>query len=200
MRRRLFQAAVLTGLMTIASAPSADMRSPGELLAFNCAGCHGFNGHSVGPDIPSLAGFPEDYFVYTMMDYKDGSRFGTIMERIAWGYTEEDFQAMAEFYAAQPYIPAQQEYDAALAARGAEVHDAQCNTCHSEGGTYPEPDTAQIAGQWKPYLRDTFADFMENRRPQPRGMERRMDALTAEDIEALLHYYASQQDPEAFVH
>ena len=200
MRRKLLMAAVVTGLMTIGSTLSADLRAPGDVLAFQCAGCHGFNGHSVGPDIPSLAGFPKDYFVQTMMDYKEGRRFGTIMDRVAWGYTQQDFEAMAEFFAAQPYLPAPQEFDAALAERGADVHDRQCSSCHSEGGTYPEPDSAQLAGQWKGYLRDTFEDFLERGRPQPRGMERRMTALSAEDVEALLHYYASQQDPAAFVH
>jgi cytochrome subunit of sulfide dehydrogenase len=200
MRRTLLKVAVLTGLMTIGSAASGETAVSGELLAFQCAGCHGFNGHSVGPDIPSLAGFPEEYFVQTMMAYKEGKRFGTIMERIAWGYTEEQFEAMSEFFAAQPYQPALQDFDQELATRGADLHDQQCNSCHSEGGTFPEDDTAPIAGQWKNYLRDSFEDFREQRRPQPRGMERRLNALTAEDHEALLHYYASQQDPAAFAH
>ena len=201
MRRALFKAAVLTGLMAMGSALSAsDLRSPADTLAWQCAGCHGFNGHSVGPDIPSLAGFPEDYFIYTMIDYQTGDRFGTVMERIAWGYTEEEFEAMAKFFAAQPFLPAIQDFDPALAERGAAVHAANCESCHSQSGTYPEPDSAQLAGQWMPYMRDTFDDFLNDRRPQPRGMQRRMEEASAEDLEALLHYYASHQDPAAFVH
>jgi cytochrome subunit of sulfide dehydrogenase len=200
MRPILLNAAVLTGLLMIGPSASADAPVSGDLLAYQCAGCHGFNGHSVGPDIPSLAGFPEEYFVQTMMDYKEGKRFGTIMERIAWGYTEEQFEAMAEFFAAQPYQPAPQEFDQELAERGAAVHDQQCNNCHSEGGTYAEADTAPIAGQWQNYLRDSFEDFLAQRRPQPRGMERRLTALSAEEIETLVHYYASQQDPAAYAH
>ncbi len=200
MRRNMIKAVLITGLLAMASTANAEPPVSGELLAFQCAGCHGFNGHSVGPATPSLAGFPKEYFVDTMMAYKQGDRHATIMDRVAWGYTREQFEAMAEFFAAQPFIPARQEFDAELAASGAAIHDQHCNTCHSEGGTYPEPDTAQIAGQWAPYLRDSFEDFLVNDRPQPRGMQRRLNGLSAEDIEALVHYYASQQDPAAYVH
>ncbi|AHE99577.1 sulfide dehydrogenase [Thioalkalivibrio paradoxus ARh 1] len=198
MRRTRLKAIVVAGLLTAGSAAVAD-NTPmsGQMLAFQCAGCHGYNGHSVGPATPSLAGFPKEYFVDSMMAYKDGSRYATIMDRVAMGYTEEQFEAMAEFFAAQPYLPAQQDYDPELAERGAEIHDQHCNTCHSEGGRYPEPDTAPIAGQWMPYLRDSFEDFRDHGRWQPRGMERRL--LSVDDLEALVHYYGSQQDPAAYV-
>jgi cytochrome subunit of sulfide dehydrogenase len=178
----------------------ADENASSELPAFQCAGCHGFNGHSVGPATPSLAGFPTEYFVETMIAYKEGQRFATIMDRVSWGYTREDFETMAEFFAAQPYLPARQKFDADLAARGAAIHEAQCNSCHSEGGTFPEADTPPIAGQWAPYLRDSFEDFLVHERPQPRGMQRRLNALSADDIEALVQYYASLQDPAAYAH
>lgn len=201
MRRKMLMAVVSASLLAAGFSAAADEpRVSGELMAYQCAGCHGFNGHSVGPDIPSLAGFPKDYFVTTMTDYKEGRRPATVMNRVGWGYSTEDFEAMADFFAAQPFLPAKQDFDPALAERGAAVHDQQCNSCHSEGGTYPEAESAQLAGQWMPYLRDTFEDFLERGRPQPRGMQRRMEALSAEDREALLHYYASQQDPAAFVH
>jgi cytochrome subunit of sulfide dehydrogenase len=201
MRRNMLRAALIGGLLTLGATAVADEpRVSGELMAYQCAGCHGFNGHSVGPDIPSLAGFPKDYFVQTMTDYKEGRRPATVMNRVGWGYSVEDFEAMGDFFAAQPFLPAKQDFDAALAERGAAVHDQNCSSCHSAGGTYPEPDSAQLAGQWIPYLRDTFEDFLERGRPQPRGMQRRMEGLSAEDREALFHYYASQQDPAAFVH
>ncbi len=200
MRKKLLTATALTGLLMFAPGASADAPVSGALLAFQCAGCHGFNGHSVGPATPSLAGFPEEYFVETMMAYKEGTRHATIMDRVSWGYTREQFEAMAEFFAAQPYLPARQDFDAELAERGAAIHDQHCNSCHSEGGTFPEPDTAPIAGQWAPYLRDSFEDFLVHDRPQPRGMQRRLSALSADEIEALVQYYASQQDPAAYAH
>ncbi len=200
MRGKTIKAALIAGLLTVGASAAADEIASAELLAFQCAGCHGFNGHSVGPATPSIAGFSQEYFVQAMMDYKEGNRYATIMDRIAWGYSEAEIEAMAEFFAAQPYLPAQQDFDADLAARGAEIHGSSCNNCHSEGGTYPELDSAQLAGQWIPYLEDAFEDFIEHGRPQPRGMQRRLADFSDADVQALIHYYASQQDPAAYVH
>ncbi|TVP83326.1 MAG: cytochrome c subunit of flavocytochrome c sulfide dehydrogenase, partial [Thioalkalivibrio sp.] len=85
MRRKTLEAALIAGLLTVGTGAAANEIASGELLAFQCAGCHGFNGHSVGPATPSIAGFSEDYFVQAMMDYKEGNRYATIMDRIAWG-------------------------------------------------------------------------------------------------------------------
>lgn len=200
MSRLMKKTVLILGLLAAGATAYADAPVSGELLAFQCAGCHGFNGHSVGPATPSLAGFPKEYFVDTMTDYKEDRRYATIMDRITWGYTEEEIDAMADFFAAQPYLPAKQVFDPNLAARGEEIHAQQCGNCHSEGGTYPEPDTAPIAGQWMPYLRDAFVDFREHGRSQPRGMERRLTAMDENEIEALVHYYGSQQDPAAYAH
>lgn len=198
MRGLIKKTALLMGLLAAGATAATDAPVSAELLAFQCAGCHGFNGHSVGPATPSIAGFPKDYFVNTMLSYKEGERYATIMDRISWGYTEDEIDAMADFFAAQPYLPAQQVFDPELAARGQEIHAQQCENCHSEGGTYPEFDTAPIAGQWMPYLRDAFVDFREHGRSQPRGMQRRL--LATDELEALVHYYGSQQDPAAYAH
>jgi cytochrome subunit of sulfide dehydrogenase len=199
MRRQILGATLIAGLLATAG-PALTDEAPvsGSLLAFQCAGCHGYNGHSVGPATPSLAGFPKDYFVETMLAYQESKRYATIMDRVAIGYTKEEFEAMAGFFADQPYLPAHQPFDAELAARGKGVHDQHCESCHSGGGTAAEDDVAPIAGQWKPYLRDSFEDFMVHGRPQPRGMERRLSGLSDEDREALIHFYASQQDPAAY--
>jgi cytochrome subunit of sulfide dehydrogenase len=200
MSRFMKKTALILGLLAAGATASADAPVSSELLAFQCAGCHGFNGHSVGPATPSIAGFPQEYFVDTMVSYKEGRRYATIMDRITWGYTAEEIEAMADFFAAQPYLPAKQDFDPERAARGQAIHAQQCESCHSEGGTVAEPDTAPIAGQWMPYLRDAFVDFREHGRAQPRGMERRLTALDEDDLEALVHYYGSQQDPAAYAH
>ena len=200
MRRNILKVALIGGLLTLGATAAAEAPVSGQLLAFQCAGCHGYNGHSVGPATPSLAGFPQEYFVEAMLAYQKGERYATIMDRVAIGYTEEEFEAMAEFFAAQPYLPVKQPFDAELAARGQALHEQGCDSCHSGGGTVTEVDVAPIAGQWKAYLRDSFEDFMVHGRQQPRGMERRLSGLSDEDREALIHYYASQQDAAAYVH
>ena len=62
------------------------------MLADTCVGCHGPEGSSVGPAIPSIAGMSAEYFNTVMKEYKDGTRYGTIMNRIAKGYSDEEIE------------------------------------------------------------------------------------------------------------
>ena len=69
-----------------AQAPSA--------LADACAPCHGTDGLSPGA-IPALAGKSAAYIVERMLEYKSGSREGTVMNRIAKGYDDDEIAAIA---------------------------------------------------------------------------------------------------------
>ena len=69
-------------------------------LAATCANCHGTNGVSVG-EVASLAGRPKDDLVRRMQDYKKGTVPGTIMPQLAKGYTDEQIDVVAGWFAAQ---------------------------------------------------------------------------------------------------
>lgn len=66
-------------------------------LGHACAGCHGTLGHSRGAT-PSINGKPEAEFVRLMQAFKSGQRKSSIMNRIARGYQDEDFKALAQFF------------------------------------------------------------------------------------------------------
>jgi cytochrome c553 len=72
----------------------------GRNLAATCANCHGTNGVSVG-EVASLAGRPRDELVRRMQDYKKGTVPGTIMPQLAKGYTDEQIDLVAGWFAAQ---------------------------------------------------------------------------------------------------
>jgi cytochrome subunit of sulfide dehydrogenase len=69
-------------------------------LAANCANCHGTAGNSPG-SMPGLAGLARNYFVRQMQDFRDGRRQATVMHQLAKGYTDEQFEAMAEYFSRQ---------------------------------------------------------------------------------------------------
>jgi sulfide dehydrogenase cytochrome subunit len=75
---------------------AADYRP--AMLANPCAGCHGTDGASPGP-IPSIKGLSSKYLVSAMKDYKADKRAGTVMNRIAKGYTDEEINLIAEHFA-----------------------------------------------------------------------------------------------------
>jgi len=81
-----------------ASGQSADTRA--RSIAATCANCHGTGGVSVG-DLPSLAGKPREEIVRAMQEFKSGARPATIMNQLAKGYTDEQIEALAGWFAAQ---------------------------------------------------------------------------------------------------
>jgi len=69
-------------------------------LAAACANCHGTNGMSV-QGMPNLAGQERAYLVQQMQDFRTGKRPATIMHQLAKGYTDEQIEALAAYFAAQ---------------------------------------------------------------------------------------------------
>ncbi|MBK1645744.1 cytochrome c4 [Thiocapsa imhoffii] len=197
--------ALLAGAIVLGASSSAQAEATGPMLANTCAGCHGTNGQSVGPASPIIAGINRDVFVDMMKGYQSGDIYSTIMGRIAKGYTDDEIEAMADFFNAKPFQPAAQEYEVALVDSGARLHDQFCENCHAEGGTplrdedtgEDEEDFYLLAGQWTPYLAYTMSDFREDRRQMPRKMREKLDELLAGDGEdglaAIFAFYASQQ-------
>ncbi len=74
---------------------AVDYRS--AMLANPCAGCHGTDGVSPG-SIPPLNGLSSKYIASSMQDFKTGQRKGTVMNRIAKGYTDEEIKLMANTF------------------------------------------------------------------------------------------------------
>lgn len=72
----------------------------GRNIAANCANCHGTNGRSVG-GMPALAGQSKDYIARQMREFRDGKRPATIMHQLSKGYTEEQIDAIAAYFAVQ---------------------------------------------------------------------------------------------------
>jgi len=74
---------------------AADYRP--AMLANPCAGCHGTDGASPG-SIPSIKGLSSSHLVSVMKAFKSGERKGTVMNRIARGYTDEEIELMAKHF------------------------------------------------------------------------------------------------------
>ena len=90
-------------LACLASAAVAQQQADPRIarsIAANCANCHGTNGVSQG-GIPSLAGQSKDDLVRKMQDFKAGRTPSTVMTQLAKGYTDEQIDIAATFFAAQ---------------------------------------------------------------------------------------------------
>lgn len=95
-------ASLLTGLgvasPTLASSEAVNAQYVyNSALAATCANCHGTNGVSVaGNRIPLINTLTHEEIAQRMLEYKDGSRDGTIMPQIAKGYTTEQIEIIAQ--------------------------------------------------------------------------------------------------------
>ena len=90
---------LLAGAACIALQAHAQDRA--QQLASACAICHGTEGRSDGKVLPPLAGMPRDHVAAQMRAFRDGQRPATVMHQIAKGYTDEQIDALAAFFAAQ---------------------------------------------------------------------------------------------------
>ena len=77
--------------------PAATAKA-GEILAHTCAGCHGTNGTLENEAFMPLAGMPEQEFVKTMLDFRDGARQSTLMGTVANGLSEQQIRDMARYF------------------------------------------------------------------------------------------------------
>lgn len=192
-----------TLVLGIPALASADV---GALMQ-DCNGCHGDDGVSQWSDVPTIAGLAEFVHVDALFIYQDEarpckeskyrqgdtSRPATTMCAIAADLSEADIEALAAAYAELPYVKAKQDFDAAKAAAGKALHDDKCDRCHSEEGTNPDDEAGMLGGQQMGYLRDTFAAYADGSREQPGKMKQALDAMSADEVEALVHYYGSVQ-------
>ena len=68
--------------------------------AASCTGCHAASS-SVQTPVPPLNGRPAADIVSQMAAFKSGERKGTIMDRIAKGFSEDEVRAIAAWYEQQ---------------------------------------------------------------------------------------------------
>jgi cytochrome c553 len=91
---------IALGLMALVVSPARGADSDARNLAANCTGCHGTHGVSAG-GITSLAGVERTRIVVLMQEFRDGKRPATVMHQLAKGYTDEQIEAIAAWFAAQ---------------------------------------------------------------------------------------------------
>ena len=178
-----------------------------DKLVEECSYCHGKDGASSEPKIPTIGGASEYFLSDTMAVYKDKARpcpeteypagpekgTKTDMCKEVAKLSDDDIDALAKFYASKPFVRAKQDFDAEKAEMGKKIHEHHCEKCHADGGSSKEDDAGILAGQWMPYLEHSFKEFTSGERDMPKKMKPKIKKLDASEIDALINYYGSQQ-------
>jgi sulfide dehydrogenase cytochrome subunit len=180
---------------------------PSTVFDQQCASCHGKNGASTESKIPIIGGYSAKYVSESMGAFKKkvrtcaevsiptGPKKGTKSDmcKVVAELTDSDIDALAKHLAAQKFVRAKQSFDAAKAQKATSVYKLRCEKCHEDNGASPSEDNGILAGQWTPYLRDQLVGFRTGKRPIDDKMKQRLDKVTSEEEELLLHFFASQQ-------
>ena len=101
---------LLAGLLAAAAGDSGAQAQPsGDLatrsLAATCAACHGTDGRAVsGAGMAGLRGLDRQYLQSQLTAFRDGTRPATVMHQIAKGYTPEQIDQLAAYFAALPRL------------------------------------------------------------------------------------------------
>ena len=90
-------------LATLALSPiaAAAEDNAGRNLAASCAICHGTAGRATTKDAIPLAGASKEHIVTQMKAFRDGKRTATVMHQLAKGYSDEQIDQLASWFAAQ---------------------------------------------------------------------------------------------------
>jgi sulfide dehydrogenase cytochrome subunit len=199
--RSVLWASALYALALSGSAWAADVNT----LMDNCAACHGKDGASTESDVPIIGGYSAKYLAGSLTNYKNKARpcpqtkyrsgphkgDTTDMCALSGKLADDEINAIAAYLAAKPFVRARQSADAASAARGKQIQEAHCKKCHEDGGSSADDDAGILAGQWMPYIRHTFDEFLSKQRPVPKKMKPKFEELNKDDVEALVNYFGS---------
>ncbi len=186
-------AATLFGMLLAVASMAAD---PAILSV--CAACHGEDGNKVSNQYaPIIAAIPAAHFEEAVYAYQDGARkcrdepamCATVSE-----LAQEQVIALADYYSTKKRDASNDVFDPELAEFGEVLHREHCARCH----VLPDDDDADEAlgiplnGQRSAYLRyATYAYLNGGRATLAPAMAAKLVELTENDIEALIHYYAS---------
>lgn len=110
MKTAAIAAACAAALLTAGVPAWAQSSTQARNLAATCFTCHGNEGRSVGGIPPSLAGQDRNHLLQTLKDFKDGKRPATIMHQHAKGYTDQQLEAIATYFANVKAAPAKSGY------------------------------------------------------------------------------------------
>ena len=175
--------------------------TPSNALTRTCLGCHGADGNSTHPAMPSLAGQNAAYLIKAMQAYRGGERKNPMMANIAKGLSDKDIEQNATYFATRTPAVVQSAKPAIKATTktatkfdplgdGAKLA-ASCNACHGKNGNYPNQNVPRLAGLTTAYLQHAIRDYRDGKRKSD-IMRILTRFLSNTDIEKISYYYANQ--------
>jgi cytochrome c553 len=180
-------------LVVLAALPVA-AASLEERLA-PCLACHGEQGQSVYPEVPSLGAQPAFYVMVQLYMFREGLRTVEPKHEITKEFSDDALRRMAEVIARLPSPrPVDESGDPARIERGrALILQHRCNFCHTPIFAGVE-NVPRLAGQREDYLVKALREYKNNtRRGYDAAMAEVLYAISDEQILDLAYFLARLQ-------
>lgn len=156
-----------------------------QALAAACESCHGEQGISTSPNVPTLAGQDAAYLVQTMIQYKNKQRPNSEMQNAVEELARKDFNSLASYFAAQTSQQAELRVP-----EGPKKLAEKCNRCHGANGTDSgDPLIPRIAGQQEAYLMNVLSSYKVGSRDHS-GMHAMAGVLSHWEMLSISRHYA----------
>jgi cytochrome c553 len=185
----LIHALVAIASLILLAAPTAPVRPK---AVETCATCHGPDGRSADPRIPSLAGQQAVYLSLQLVQYREQRRKDPAMSPVAEKLSDAEIRELSAYYAILPPFASRRDADPARAAIGKKVSDAQhCGSCHLPDLS-GQKHIPRLVGQQHDYVVKEMRAFKDQTRADLDGsMIMAAQPLSPRDIEDLAEYITS---------
>jgi cytochrome c553 len=172
------------------AATGADIEA-GRQKAQVCVACHGPEGNSANPVMPTLAGQPAQFISTELFQFREGNRKDPQMTPVAASLTNADMNDLAAYFSAQKPRPPSHKTDPANAATAPKLaQQFNCVQCHGKA-LLGQQHIPRLAGQQFEYLKTQLRGFKAQTRADLDGnMTSAAQALSENDIDALVDYMA----------
>ena len=191
----IFAAALSFLTVAYARAAFADTEA-GRQKAQVCVACHGANGNSANPAVPTLAGQPEQFIVTQLFMFREGKRKDAQMSPFAAKLSNADLNDLAAYFSAQPHAPPAHATAPDKIAAGRRITEQNnCVACHART-LMGQQHIPRLAGQQAEYLRAQLRGFKASTRFDMDGnMTSAAQALSDADIDILADYLSGLGAP-----
>jgi cytochrome c553 len=182
---------VLAAALVLWSAGSVGADTLEQRLAA-CLACHGENGRSETPNVPSLGAQPAFYVLIQLYMFRERLRIVDVMNEAAKGLSNDDLRTVAETIAQlpPPRPPARAGDPDRTARARAVIEQNRCNFCH-KGDFTGEQNVPRLAGQREDYLVQAMRAYKDNtRRGYDAAMADVMYPIGDDQIHDLAHFLA----------
>ena len=155
-----------------------------------CLACHGENGQSLIPEVPSLGAQPVFFLSVQLLMFREKMRNLEPMTGMMQGWSDDDLRRAAAIIAK---LPAPRASASALDSDRAEkaralIQQHRCNFCHKQDFS-GEDNAPRLAGQREEYLVKSLREYKNNsRRAYDPAMADALHPLTDADLQDLAHY------------